>query len=262
MSYDSWEVACAASWAACAARARLLGERSLASLLLRPHLRDLVLDGREELVLLRDLRLDRLLLRCLLGDDPRLVGARLLEVLATCLDLLAVLLDRVQDPRVLARDALDRVEPGDDVVEALRAEDHLERRVALAVDVEVAEALLDALLRDDEALPGGREVLRVRHEVGVDAIELDVRVVPRLDRRLELVVHALDLGDDRLGLGTLRLDRSARTPDPTASRSAAALAAARTPIGVHPVREPLKVALRRLRTDPPVAVWPVTSRRP
>ena len=41
---------------------------------------------------------------------------------------------------------------------------------------------------------------------------------------------------------------------------AAALATARTPIGVHPVREPLKVALRRLRTDPPVAVWPVTSR--
>ena len=79
----------------------------------------LVLHGGEELVLLGDLGLDGLLLRCLLGDDPRLVGASLLEVLATGLDLPAVLPDREQDPRVLARDALDRVESGDDVVEAL-----------------------------------------------------------------------------------------------------------------------------------------------
>ena len=50
--------------------------------------------------------------------------------------------------------------------------------------------------------------------------------------------------------------------DPTASRSTPAAAAAKTTIGVHPAREPVKVALRRPRTDSPVAVWPVTSRRP
>jgi hypothetical protein len=49
---------------------------------------------------------------------------------------------------------------------------------------------------------------------------------------------------------------------PTASKSQAAHAAARTTIGAHPVREPLMKARGRSRTDPPVAVWPVTSGRP
>ena len=53
-------------------------------------------DGEEPL-LLGDLRLDVLLLRRLLGDDLRLIGARLLEVLAPRLDLLAVPLDGLQD---------------------------------------------------------------------------------------------------------------------------------------------------------------------
>ena len=145
---------------------RLLGERSLPPLLLGAHLRDLVLDGREQAVLLRDRdSIDCFCAACS-ATTSRLVGARLLEVRAPRLDLLAVLLDRPEDLRVLAGDALDRVEPRDDVVEARRAEEHLERGVALAVDVQVAEPLLDALLRDDEALPRGDEVLRVRREVG------------------------------------------------------------------------------------------------
>ncbi len=156
------------------------------------------------------LRLDGLLLRGLLGHDPRLILACLLEIGPARLDLLAIPLDRLQDPRVLARDALDGVEPRDDVVEALRAEDHLERRVALPVDVQVAQSLGDALLRDDEALLRRGEVLRVRREVGVDLSELDVRVVPGLDRLLELGVHAVDLGHDRLGLLALRGDRLPR----------------------------------------------------
>jgi hypothetical protein len=119
------------------------------------HLRDLVLDRREELVLLGDLRLDRLLLRGLLGDDSHLILARLLEVCPPRLDLLAVALDRREDLGVLTRDALDGIEPRDDVVEALRPEDHLERRVALTVDVQVAQPLGDAILRHDEALLRG-----------------------------------------------------------------------------------------------------------
>ena len=48
--------------------------------------------------------------------------------------------------------------------------------------------------------------------------------------------------------------------DPTASRSAAASTTRRTIIGVHPAVEPPSRTPPRLRTDPPVAVWPVTSR--
>ena len=48
--------------------------------------------------------------------------------------------------------------------------------------------------------------------------------------------------------------------DPTASSSPAASAATSTIFGVHPVVEPPQWTPRRLRTDPPVAVWPVTSR--
>ena len=57
------------------ARTRLRRERGLLPRFLRAHPGDLVLDGREKLVLLRDLGLDGLLLRGLLGDDPRLVGS-------------------------------------------------------------------------------------------------------------------------------------------------------------------------------------------
>ena len=48
--------------------------------------------------------------------------------------------------------------------------------------------------------------------------------------------------------------------DPEASSSPAATATTTAAIGVHPAIEPLEYTRLRLRTDPPVAVWPVTSR--
>ena len=81
----------------------------------------------------------------------------------------------------------------------LGPQDDLERGVALPVDVQIAQALRDALLGDDEALLRGHEVLRVRGELGVDAAELDVRVVVLSTGLLE-IDRALDLSDDRLGL--------------------------------------------------------------
>ena len=165
---------------------RLRRERGLPARSSARISRDLVLDRREKLVLLGELRprstasARRARRRSAPGRRAR--PARFARRVSTSLP---VPLDRPEDPRVLARDALDRVEPRDDVVEALRAEDHLERRVALAVDVQIAEALGDAPLRDDEALPRGDEVLGVRREVAVDPVELDVRVVVRLDRLLE-----------------------------------------------------------------------------
>ena len=153
---------------------------------------DLVLDRGEQLLALREASFDRLLLRRALGDDLGLVRAGVLEARPACLDRLPVPLDLLQDPRVLARDALDGVEPSDDVVEAARAEDHLERRVSVAVHVQVAEALGDPRLRDPEALSRGLEMARVRAQVGVDPVELDVRVVVRLDRLREARVELLE----------------------------------------------------------------------
>jgi hypothetical protein len=49
-------------------------------------------------------------------------------------------------------------------------------------------------------------VPRVRLQVGVDPAELDVREVVALDGLLELTVDQLDLVEDVLGLGLLRLD--------------------------------------------------------
>ena len=188
----------------------LSGECGLPARLFRAHLRDLALDRRQQAVLLRELRLDRLLLRGAILDDLRLTRARLLEVGAARLDFLAVALDRSEDLRVLARHPLDRVEPRDDVVEAARAEDHLERRVALPVDVQITKSLGDALPRDDEALLRGDQMLRVRREIVVDLLKLNVCVVVCLDRLLEVAVQAVDLGHDRLGLRALRRDRLAR----------------------------------------------------
>ena len=150
-------------------------ELCLALLLLRLELDDLVLHGGEQLLLLGDLALDRALLRGTFGDDLRLSRARVLEVGAPGLDLLAVLLDRVQHLRILVRHAVDRVEPRDDVVEALRAEQDLERRVSVPVDVQVTEAPRDRALRHAEALPSCDEVALVGLQVGIDLRELDVR---------------------------------------------------------------------------------------
>ena len=184
----------------------LRSEGGLATPLLRLHLRDLVLDRREKLLALCESRFDRGFLGGPLGDDLRLPLARVLQAGTPCLDLLAEALDLSEDPRVLARDALDRVEPRDDVVQASSAEQHLERGVAFAVDVEVAETLGDSALSHVQALARSDEVACVGIELPVDPVELDVRVVVRLDGRAEAHVEVLELGDDRLRLRLLVLD--------------------------------------------------------
>ena len=177
-----------------------------------------------------------LLLRLLL-DDPRLILASCCSVARRVSTSLRYCLTVLRICASWLRDALDRVEPRDDVVETARAEDDLERRVALAVDVEVAQARRDALLRDDEALLRGDEVLRVRGEVGVDLVELDVRVVPRLARLLELPVSCCSTWA-WIASACSRFDVIVcPAAGPTASRSPAAAAAAKTTIGAHPVRE-------------------------
>jgi hypothetical protein len=63
-----------------------------------------------------------------------------------------------------------------------------------------------------EALLGHHEVARVRVQVGVDLVELDVRVVVRLDRLLELDVRLVNLRQHGLSLGAFRLNRVCRLP--------------------------------------------------
>ncbi len=107
---------------------------------------------------------------------------------------------------VLLSDALGDVEAGQDVVEALGAEDDLDRTLAVAVDVESAQTLRDALPRHAEALGRDDQVPRVRAQVGVELRELDVGEVVRLRRLLDAQVDLLHLGPDPLRLGALGVD--------------------------------------------------------
>ena len=70
-----------------------------------------------------------------------------------------------------------------------------------------------------EALLGHHEMMRVRVQVGVDLVELHVRVVVGLDRLLELDVRLVNLRQHGLGLGALRLDRVRRRGADTGEKS-------------------------------------------
>ena len=184
--------------------------RALGSL----HAIDLRLDGCHEPLPLGQLALDRALLRCAIGDHlrlPRAVGA---ELGTTRLHLVAEPAHVLQDLCVLSTDPLCHVEAIEEVVEALRAEDHLDRAGGVAVDVERAQTLGDVPLRSDEARPGDHEVPAVRLEVRVDLAELDVREVVRLRRMPELRIELLDLREDSLRLCPLRRDRRVRRGRP------------------------------------------------
>ena len=86
-----------------------------------------------------------------LGDDPDCRARGLSQLRASGLDFLAEPLDVLQDLGVLVAHALGDLEAAEEVVEALRAEDHLDRAARVAVDVEGPQALRDVRLRDAEA---------------------------------------------------------------------------------------------------------------
>ena len=174
------------------------------------QLLDLALDPGEHLLALGELALDRLLLARALGHDLGLVLSRRLQALTTLGDLLAERLDVREHLRVLVTDALHHVQPAEQVIEVLGAEQDLDGATLVAVHVQGAEPLGDVRLSGFEALLGHHQVVRVRVQVGVDLGELHVRVVVRLDRLLELDVRLLNLRQHGLGLGALRLDRVRR----------------------------------------------------
>ena len=102
-------------------------EQRLSGALLRLHLPDLVLHGGEQLPALRQLLVGVLLLRRLVGDELSLPLARLRERRAAGPHLTPELLHVAEHRGVLLSDALGDVEAGQDVVEALGAEDDLDR---------------------------------------------------------------------------------------------------------------------------------------
>ena len=95
--------------------------------------------------------------------DPGLLGARAVVSCARrSLTSLRNCLDVAEHLRVLVADALHHVEPAEQVVEVLGAEEDLDRAAAVAVHVQRAQPLGDVRLGGAEALLGDDEVMRVR----------------------------------------------------------------------------------------------------
>ena len=178
--------------------------------LLGLKLLDLALDPGAHPLALGELVLDPLLLARPLGDDLGLLRPGALQRRPPRFHFLAEPLYLLEHLRVLVADALHHVEAPEEVVEVLGTEEDLDGAAAVAVDVERPQPVRDVHLCRAEALLGDDEVMRVRLEIGVDLPELDVRVVVRLDRPFELHVRLLDLRQDCLCLGALRVDRGIR----------------------------------------------------
>ena len=99
-------------------------------------------------------------------------------------DLGALLLDLLHDASGPRRRCAPRNRAGQEVVEARRTEDDLERRV-LPVDVERHEALLQVLLSDPVGALRDREVPLVLLDVRLDLVEAEIGGVPGLDGLLD-----------------------------------------------------------------------------
>src|SRR5581483_6493588 len=110
------------------AKLRLARHLQLARVLRGDEPVDLALQRAVEALLLPDLRLDLVLRRRALRDDPALRRLLLREARTAALHDRLELLHLAEHVRVQLADALRAVDAGNHVVEAARAEDHLERR--------------------------------------------------------------------------------------------------------------------------------------
>ena len=84
---------------------------------------------------------------------------------------------------VLAADTLGRIDPVQEIVEVLRAQQDLDRAAARPVHVEGPQPGLDPRLRHAEALPGDAQALRVELKIAVDLAQLLSRAVEALRAR-------------------------------------------------------------------------------
>jgi hypothetical protein len=116
-------------------------------------------------------------------------------------------LDLAGDPRVLVGDAVDGLDPAQQVVQARCAEDDVERRGGRAGRVDGDEAPRERLLRVRVVRARDGEGVTVPLQVALDLLQLVGRGVVGLDRALEARVDLLDLPQDPIGLGFLRRNR-------------------------------------------------------
>ena len=136
---------------------------------------------------------------------------RVLEPRALLLHLRAEDLHLLEDVGALIRDAVDRVDPRDQVVHRGSAEQYLEPCVLVTGRVHRNEMRVQLPLRVLEIRLRELELGLVRTEVALDPGELVVGEVVRLDGQLEVRVETLDLSHDAAGLGLFRRDRPRRS---------------------------------------------------
>src|SRR5918999_6098240 len=130
--------------------ARFGSEFRLARALRGPQAADLAANRREEIPPLRELALDRRLLRRALGDEAGLLYVRMLEARAPRADVCAVRLYLAQHLRALVGDPVSRVEPLDQLLDARGAHEYLETAAVATRRVELDEPQLERGLRAAE----------------------------------------------------------------------------------------------------------------
>ena len=168
---------------------------------------DLALDRREQPPALRELAFDLRLLGGEACDEAALLGMLVGELALLFAHELAERDHLGEHLGVLVGDAVDGVEIAEEVVEAPRTEQHVERRVLVVGRVERDEPGGQALLSMLEVAARDREIVAVHLLVVLDLAEPVPRPVVRLDLQPELLVDLVDLGEHGLGLRLLRADR-------------------------------------------------------
>jgi hypothetical protein len=108
--------------------------------------------------------------------------------------------------RSLIRHAADAVDAREQVAEARRAEQDLDRRGARARGVDANRLQREIRLRLLQVAPRDAELELPARKVALDAVQLDVREIPALDRRADLRVERVYLRDDLPSLRLLRGD--------------------------------------------------------
>ncbi len=160
-------------------RLRRLRGPHLSGLLLGEQPLHLAVQRREQRASLTEPHLDRAALLCARGDEMLHLGALGRELRAMDEHGLLELRHLIRDLRVDQGDPVSRVDPLDDLIEALSAEDHVERR-GRAGRVEVHEPLSDRPLADREVVPCRHELAPVHRDVPLDLRKLQVGEVDEL----------------------------------------------------------------------------------
>src|SRR5262249_35111492 len=186
----------------------LTGQCSLALAFHHAQMLDLGADRAQQLVALRELPFDRVLLGEALRDDLLLFGLCVREPGLFPSDGTAERLHVADDRAALVVHTIDGVEAVQEIVETRRAENNLESRVRIARRVVLDRLTCKRGLRVLQVHTCDAELETRALEVVADTRKLHVRQVPALDRGRELCLDRADLRDDALCFCFLRSDWS------------------------------------------------------